>query len=479
VSYSKREQAEQARLDEIMRPSSGIDRRGFFVALGGAATAMAAGSAVAQDKVAMSEPLPNLPPPDTLHHSMRRGAGRMRDTFVKDLGQLVDLNKYNQGAAYWNFRTYITPIDQFFIRNEYATPRPEIEPRVDPSKWRLTIHGDAVERPLTITYDALMKMPSRHIISTIECAGNGRSLFWEQANMVSDPQKVGGTGWGLGGIGQAEWQYVPMSHILGLVGLKKSARQVLFWSGVDNKDNKPGSEGDRGRPLDIDILRDHADVIGLAFKMNGKDLPADHGGPVRALVPGYCGAASTKWLTEIKIASHDFWVPLNAIAHVKIGPDYPPPVPKQGDEFRGGIKPDGVLGQAVTWSPPKSLLTIPLVLAKQPKFPHNYPLKPGALPVLPAEPQTMRGYAWAPQFGVRKVEYRLDGGEWRPARIESPNMGRFTWVRFDFPWTPSVGRHLIETRVTDRKGTTQPESVAYNKGGFDYWAVPRFHVEAV
>ena len=60
--------------------------------------------------------------------------------------------------------------------------------------------------------------------------------------MVSDPQKVGGTGWGLGGIGQAEWQYVPMSHILSLVGLKKDARQVLFWSGVDNKQNKPGAD---------------------------------------------------------------------------------------------------------------------------------------------------------------------------------------------------------------------------------------------
>jgi DMSO/TMAO reductase YedYZ molybdopterin-dependent catalytic subunit len=466
------------RTDDVIKSTGQFDRRDFFVGLAGMVSGASIGSAQAQ-QVALNEALPNLPPPDTLHHSMRKAAGRIRPTFVKDLGQLVDLNTFNQGGAYWNYNTFITPIDQFFIRNEFATPRAEFDRRVDPRFWSLTIHGNAITRPLTITYDDLMKMPSRHIICTMECAGNGRSLFWEQQNMVSDPQKVGGTGWGLGGIGQAEWQYVPMSHILSLVGLKPDAKQVLFWSGVDNKENKPGAIGDRGRPLDVSVLRQNADVIGLAFKMNGKDLPADHGGPVRALVPGYCGAASTKWLTEIKIANHNFWVPLNSTAHIKVGPDYPAPKSAEGDEFRGGITPQKILGQAVTWSPPKSLITVPLVLQKQPKYPHNYPLKPAELPKLATGPQMVRGYAWAPQYGVRKVEYRIDKGDWQTARIELPNLGRFTWVRFDFPWDAPQGRHQIETRVVDRRGATQPETVPFNAGGFDFWAVPRFDVEVV
>jgi sulfane dehydrogenase subunit SoxC len=321
-------------------------------------------------------------------------------------------------------------------------------------------------------------MPSRSIISTMECAGNGRSLFWEQQNMVSGATEVTGTGWGLGGIGQADWQYVPMSHILGLVGIKSNAKAVLLWSGVDNKDNIPGAEGDRGRPLPMEVVRMHADAIGLAFKMNGYDLPADHGGPVRALVPGYCGAASTKWITEIKIASHNFWVPLNSSAHVMIGPDYPAPKPEPRDEFRF-VKADGILGPAVNWSPPKSMLTLPLVLSKQPKMPQNYPLKRDERPRVEAGMRTMRGYAWAPRYGVKFVEYRINGGPWEQARIELPNMGRFTWVRFDFPWDAKFGRHMLETRVTDRRNFEQPETVPFNRGGFDFWAVPKFKVEVV
>jgi sulfane dehydrogenase subunit SoxC len=296
--------------------------------------------------------------------------------------------------------------------------------------------------------------------------------------MVAGQTVVSGTGWGLGGIGQAEWQYVPMSHILGLVELKLTAKAALFWSGVDNKENKPGADGDRGRPLPISVLREYAKVIGLAFKMNGFDLPADHGGPVRMIVPGYCGAASTKWITEIKIADHNFWVPLNSNAHVMIGPDYPAPQPEPGDEFRG-VKPDGVLGQAVAWSPPKSLITVPLVLAKQPNLPHNYPLQKGEQPKLASGPQTVRGYAWAPRHGVQKVEYRIDGKGWQTAQLEILNLGRFAWQRFEFPWSPEAGRHLIETRTTDRKGNTQPDSVPFNRGGFDNWAIPKFHIDII
>ncbi len=469
---------ERALLDQILKPGSRLDRRRFLVAASGMAAALTAGNRAEAQQVAARQ-VPTLPPPDTLHVSARAAAGRQRPNFVKDLGGLVDLNATNQGGAYWNFQSTITPIEQFFVRNEFATPRAESDPRVAPEHWKLVIHGDGIERPLTITYDDLLAMPSRSIVATMECAGNGRSLFWEQQDMVSDPQNVGGTGWGLGGIGQAEWQYVPISHILSLVGLKKSAKACLFWSGVDNKDNMPGVEGDRGRPISAAMLRAYSDTIGLAFRMNSQDLPPDHGGPVRALVPGFCGAASTKWLTEIKIATHDFWVPLNSTAHVKIGPAYNPPKPRPGDEFRGGITPDQVLGQAVTWSPPKSLITVPLVLEKQPRIPHNYPLQPGDWPKLSAGAQTLRGFAWAPQHGVRRVEYRIDGGPWQAARIRGPNHGRYGWVRFEAPWQATAGRHVVETRVTDRSGAAQPATVPYNQGGFDFWAVPKFKIEVV
>jgi sulfane dehydrogenase subunit SoxC len=476
MSAWRHSQIDRGIFDAALKASGSLDRRRLLISAAafGASALLANSGASAQQA-----PNPSLPPPDTLHPSMRRTPGRYRPTLVKDLSQMNDLGPINQEGPYWNYRTWITPIEQFFIRNEFATPRAETEPRVDRRYWKLRIHGNAIERELTIGYEDLLKMPSRSIICTMECAGNGRSLFWEQQNMIAGETAVSGNPWGLGSVGQAEWQYVPMSHILGLVGLKPTAKAALFWSGVDNKENKPGAEGDRGRPLEISVLREFADVIGLAFKMNGFDLPADHGGPVRMIVPGYCGATSTKWVTEIKIADHNFWVPLNSVVHVMIGPDYPPPKPEPGDEFRYVRSAAAVLGPAVTWRPPMSLITVPLVLEKSPRFPANYPLQRGELPKLASGPQMVRGYAWAPRHGVRKVEYRIDGTDWQTARIEMPNMGRFTWVRFDFPWSPETGRHLIETRVTDTKGATQPDTVPFNRGGFNNWAIPKFHIDVV
>jgi sulfane dehydrogenase subunit SoxC len=401
---------------------------------------------------------------------------RRRPSFSKDLSRLMDLNENNQGGQYWNYTTYITPVEDFYIRNEYPTPRLETDKRVDPRFWRLKIHGDAVENPIEISYEDLLGMPSKTMICTMECAGNGRSLFWEQQNMVSGSEIVGGTGWGFGGIGQAEWQYVPMSYILGLVGVKKSAKAALMWSGVDGA--KSGVDSDSGRPVPMSTLLQRGSTIGLAFKMNGRELLPDHGAPVRAIVPGWCGAASIKWLTEIKIASHDFWVPLNSNRHVMIGPNYAPPKPKLGDEMRF-VNATGILGPMVTWSPPRSMLTVPLALEKQPKMPHNYPLQRGQVPTIKAVNQMMRGYAWAPEWGVKKVEVRVDGRGWQPAQIVDLLGHRHRWVRFQFPYSPDRGRHVIETRVTDLRGTTQPLSVPFNQGGFNNWAIPRFQIEAV
>ncbi|MBU1361367.1 MAG: molybdopterin-dependent oxidoreductase [Gammaproteobacteria bacterium] len=402
-----------------------------------------------------------------------RGPSRIHPSFVKDVGLMTDLNATNQGGAWWNFDTYITPVSQFYVRNAFRTPRAEEDSRVDPRHWRLRIHGDAVERELTIGYDDLLKMPSRSIISVMQCTGNGRTLFWEQQDMVADPTRVTGNGWGLGGVGQAEWQYVPMSHILDLVGVKRNAKSVLFWSGVDGK--KPNTESDTGRPMPYADVMERPDDIGLAFKMNGAPLGPDHGAPVRALVPGWCGGASTKWLTEIKISSHDVWVRLNTYDHTLMGPDYPPPRPTEGDEFRF-VRPDQLLGIPVTWQEARSMLAIPLTLQKQPDMPSNYPLARGEMPVLRAGPQVLRGYAWAPRTGVKRVHVRVNGGRWEAARIIDPQVSRYTWVRFEFPFNPGPGDYLLETRATDNEGGMQPDSVPFNKGGYNFFAIPRFKV---
>ena len=66
------------------------------------------------------------------------------------------------------------------------------------------------------------------------------------------------------------------------------------------------------------------EVIGLAVGLNGLPLHPDHGFPVRALVPGWGGAASVKWLTEIRISTKRFWTRMHTKEEAYIGPDYPP-----------------------------------------------------------------------------------------------------------------------------------------------------------
>jgi DMSO/TMAO reductase YedYZ molybdopterin-dependent catalytic subunit len=387
--------------------------------------------------------------------------------FVKSDARLLNIGATVRSGNYWDFTTYMTPVEEFYIRNHYPTPLVADKPVLDVKNWKLRIHGNAVERPLEITYADLVKMPTRHMIATLECHGNSRTLFWEQQDM----KDVAGGNWVMGAVGQAEWQYVPMSHIFGLVGLKRGAKSALFWSGVDG--------GDMGRPIPVAELTSRPDDIGICFRMNGNELTPDHGAPARMAVPGWGGTSWIKWLTEIRIDSHQHWCRLNTRGEVYIGPDYKAPEVTPTDEFIGGVTAADVRGPMVTWMPIKSMITVPLVLEKSPSVPANYPLKRGELPIMTRGRQTLRGYAWAPQHGIRHVEYRIDGGRWQRANVWGPNLGKYTWVRFDFPWDAGVGDHVIETRGVDMAGNMQPESVPFNQLGMANGAVPKFRIRVV
>ena len=62
-------------------------------------------------------------------------------------------------------------------------------------------------------------MRSQTHVVTLECAGNGRTLF--------DPP-IDGEKWNLGAASTAEWTGVPLSEILDRAGVQAGAREVLF-----------------------------------------------------------------------------------------------------------------------------------------------------------------------------------------------------------------------------------------------------------
>ncbi len=213
--------------------------------------------------------------------------------------------------------------------------------------------------------------------------------------------------------------------------------------------------------------------------MNGNDLSPDHGAPVRLVVPGWGGTAWIKWLTEVRIDRHAHWCRLNTRGEVYIGPDYRAPEVGSDDEFIGGVSAADVQGPMATWMPIKTTLELPLVLDKSPSVPAGYPLARGERPRVDAGPRRLRGYAWAPRHGIREVLWRVDGGAWQPAQVLAPNLGEYTWVRFELGWNATPGEHMIETCGIDNSGERQPPAVPFNKLGVANGAVPRFLVRVV
>ena len=71
-----------------------------------------------------------------------------------------------------------------------------------------------------------------------------------------------------------------------------------------------------------------------------------------------------------------------------------------------------------------------------------------------------------------------DGATWRPAHLRRDDHGR-TWTRWTLPWTPGssdAGPHRLIARATDRTGATQPATVPFDDGGYQFWAAVRHPV---
>src|SRR5438552_19193422 len=107
---------------------------------------------------------------------------------------------------------FITPTEAFYVRTHFPIPA------IDQTKWRLRVAGE-IEKPFELNYEELIKLESRSMPVTLECAGNNRNFL--------EP-KVKGVQWGLGAVGNAEWTGVPLSILLDRAGLKESALEVIL-----------------------------------------------------------------------------------------------------------------------------------------------------------------------------------------------------------------------------------------------------------
>ena len=304
---------------------------------------------------------------------------------------------------------FITPTKSFYVRTHFPIPK------IDRDAWWLHVEGE-VEKPFAIDYEELLKLESLTVPVTLECAGNNRNFL--------EP-KVKGVQWGLGAVGTAEWTGVPLSILLNRAVVRSSAREVIL-EGADHgmlEDPKSPPGGLRfSRSVSLEKAR--RDVL-LAYRMNGNDLPAEHGFPVRAIVPGWYAVASIKWLQRIIVTDQPFdgYYQTLDYAYWK----------RRGD---------------IAELSPITELQIKAEIAK-----------PAQSDKVPAN-STVRihGAAWASGSEIVRVEVSTDGGStWKEATLlgePKPNAWRF----WEFNWkTPTApGKQTLVARATDSLGQTQP-----------------------
>src|SRR5215210_4402693 len=201
----------------------------------------------------------------------------------------------NHGMPLEALRYDVTPPGLHYVLTHYDIPA------VDPATWRLEITG-AVDRPLTLTLDDVVRRPSVTSRVLLECAGNGRARY--EPRPVSQP-------WLLEAVGAAEWTGTPLAPLLAEAGVAAGAVDVVF-TGADHGVER-GVEQDYSRGLPVaEALR--PDAL-LAWAMDGAALPPQHGAPLRLVVPGWYGMAQVKWLTRIEVLEQPFSGFQNATAY--------------------------------------------------------------------------------------------------------------------------------------------------------------------
>jgi DMSO/TMAO reductase YedYZ molybdopterin-dependent catalytic subunit len=276
----------------------------------------------------------------------------------------------------------ITPTDLFYRVDINPVP-----PIVDANSWRLVVKG-LVNKPLSITYDQLKERPSVTQIATLECVSN---------KIANDF------------IGTAIWNGIKLKGLLEESGVKPNAQYIVFRC----------SDGyDVGIPLERGLQEGSI----LAYGMNGEELNAKHGYPVRAIIPGLYGMMNPKWITEIELIERvyeGYW-------------------------------------QKKGWANNAKYNTHSYIV-----IPGNAPIRKvfrnlGSENIVVDQQIPIAGIAFAGDRGVARVQVSMDdGATWKDARVKSP-LSPYSWVI----WTTELdvtdnGIYKITVRATDKSGKIQ------------------------
>ncbi|HEX2729247.1 MAG TPA: molybdopterin-dependent oxidoreductase [Rubrobacteraceae bacterium] len=280
----------------------------------------------------------------------------------------------------------ITPAKDFYLIDTVLQ-----SPRIDVNTWKLSVKG-AVDNPVEFSYKDLLGMSTREADVTLSCVSN----------------EVGG-----GLVSNGRWTGVLLSDVLKEAGVSREkitrASRQLVGRSVDGWTSGFKTE----------IALDGREAL-VAFGLNGSELPAKHGYPVRLVVPGLYGYVSaTKWITEIELTNWDFdayWIQRTWTKDGPVKTQSRIDTVKDGDSLTAGTVQVG-------------------------------------------------GVAWAPHRGISKVEVSADdGSSWNEARL-AKQLDDDSWRQYVYDWDARPGDYTLQVRATDGDGVTQTGKLRPPHGG--------------
>jgi DMSO/TMAO reductase YedYZ molybdopterin-dependent catalytic subunit len=321
------------------------------------------------------------------------------------------------------YRQDLTPNEAFFVRWHFSG----IPTVVDLRTFKLTVDGH-VQKPLTLSLEDLKKQfEPVSIVAVNQCSGNSRSFF--------SPQVLGGQ-WGNGAMGNARWTGVRLKDLLKQAGVKAQAMQVSF-AGLD----EPPLYSMHKFVKALDIDHAESDEVLVAYEMNGQPLPMLNGFPLRLVVPGWYATYWVKSLHKIEVLPtkfDGFWM------------EKAYRIPKNANASE---TPENLAKDTV----PINRMNVRSIV-----------VRPDASDVVKAgKACEIEGIAFDGGSGIKSVDVSVDGGNiWNAAKLDSTEYGKFSFVRWRYPWTPaSAGVFKILTRATSMDGQVQGAQY-WNKSGY-------------
>ena len=332
--------------------------------------------------------------------------------------------------------SFLTATSDFYVRSHGDVPEP------DAHAYRLVVDGK-VSTPLSLSIAELAARFAAHEVEAVlQCAGNRRADMQPVRPTTGDP-------WGVGAIGNACWSGVRLADVLRAAGVVTDADLHVAFSCLDRCE--VGEERFR-YGASIPLAKAMTPEVLLATGMNGAPLTPEHGYPLRAVVPGYAGVRSPKWLSAITVQRGP------SDNHIQQR-DY-----KLLPSDETGDPPDWSRGVTIDEMPVNAAICVPACFAE-----------------LPAGRTEVKGWAIASSRRIARVDVSCDGGRhWQQASVRH-GRSPWSWTLWQIALDLPRGQHELVVRAWDSAGQTQPAAPddVWNIKGYLSTAWHRIRVAAV